>query len=208
MSKKVALYCRVSTDTQATGLEAQERSLIEYCRSKGITEFEVFRDLGVSGAKSSRPALDNMLAAVRAGKFNAVVCYSFSRFARSTNHLLTALNEFKGLNVSFISLTEALDTSTPIGTALYTIIAAISELERDLIRERVRNGMKNARAKGKQIGRLKERPSELIRALLKQGLPYREIAKLAHCSHGSVAAEAKAMRGQEAAPDDQRLSVI
>jgi DNA invertase Pin-like site-specific DNA recombinase len=184
----IAVYIRVSTDTQKTGLEAQQRALQEYLHGK---EHVLFSDEGISGAKSSRPGLDSMMDAVRAGKFQTVLVYSFSRFARSTQHLLSAMEEFNRLEVSFVSLSENIDTATPMGRAVFTIIAALSELERELISERVKNGLKNARAKGKRIGRVKTRPSELIQALRQQGLSYRAIAKIAKVSPASVGEELK-----------------
>ena len=120
---------------------------------------------------------------------SVVVVPAFSRFARSTTHLLNALSEFKNKGVGFVSLSEKIDTSTPVGVAIFSILAAVSQLERDLIAERVKSGLQNARAKGKHIGRKKLRDSELIRKLLKAGMTYRNIAMIAKCSHGSVWAE-------------------
>ena len=153
---------------------------------------------GISGTKSSRPALDRLMTAVREGQASSVVVYSFSRFARSTTHLLNALQIFKDKNVAFVSLTEKIDTSTPVGVAIFSILAAISQLERDLIAERVKAGLANARAKGKLIGRKKTRDSDLIRKLLKSKMTYRQIAQIAKCSHGSVWAEKVAMEKDEA----------
>lgn len=147
MNNKVALYARVSTDQQTTGLESQVRILKDYSEKNGITHYEIFMDEGISGTKSSRPALDRMMAAVNAGEIGSVVVYSFSRFARSTTHLLNALQVFKSKGVSFVSITEKIDTSTPVGLVVFSILAAISQLERDLIAERVKAGLANARAK-------------------------------------------------------------
>lgn len=196
---KVALYARVSTDQQATGLESQVRILKDYCFKNDITNYELFTDEGISGTKSSRPALDRMIAAVNNGEISSVTVYSFSRFARSTTHLLNALQIFKAKNVAFVSITEKIDTSTPVGLAVFSILAAISQLERDLICERVKAGLANARAKGKLIGRKKMRDSDLIRKLLKAGMTFRQIAQIAKCSHGSVWAEKSAMMKEEAA---------
>lgn len=194
---KIALYARVSTDQQATGLESQVRILKDYCHKNEITNYELFVDEGVSGTKSSRPSLDRMMTAVKEGQIESVVVYSFSRFARSTTHLLSALQVFKDHKVAFVSLTEKIDTSTPVGLAVFSILAAISQLERDLIAERVRAGLANARAKGKLIGRKKTRDSDLIRKLLKSKMTYRQIAQIAKCSHGSVWAEKVAMEKDE-----------
>lgn len=199
MNKKVCLYARVSTDQQATGLESQVRALNDYCRLNSIENFELFTDENQSGTKASRPALDRMMAAVRNDEAECVVVYSFSRFARSTTHMLAGLEDMKKHNTNFVSLTEKVDTSSPIGKAIFVIISAIATLERDLIAERVRNGLANARAKGKLIGRKKLRDSDLIRKLLKSGLTYRAISVIAKCSHGSVHQEKLAMKKDELA---------
>jgi DNA invertase Pin-like site-specific DNA recombinase len=195
---KVALYARVSTEQQTTGLESQVRILKDYCFKNDIVDYEIFMDEGISGTKSSRPALDRMMAAVTSKEVGSVVVYSFSRFARSTTHLLNALQVFKSHNVAFVSITEKIDTSTPVGIAVFSILAAISQLERDLIAERVKAGLANARAKGKLIGRKKMRDSDLIRKLLKAGMTFRQIATIARCSHGSVWAEKSAMMKDDA----------
>ena len=199
MSKKTFLYARVSTDMQSTGLESQVRALKIYCEQNGVTEYEIFADEGISGAKESRPSLNRMMEAVDAGGTTQVVVFSFSRFARSTTHLLKALQKFKERNVQFVSLTERVDTSSAMGVAIFTILGAISQLERELIAERVKNGLANARAKGKHIGRKKMRDSDLIRKLLKAGVTYRRIAEIAKCSHGAVHAEKVSMKKDEAA---------
>lgn len=123
--------------------------------------------------------------------------FAFSRFARSTTHLLAALQEFKENGIQFISITEKIDTSSPMGMAMFTILGALSQMERELIAQRVRAGLANARALGKHIGRKKTRPSELIRALLKKKMKYREIASICNCSHGSINAERKMMLAEE-----------
>ncbi len=199
MSKKTLLYARVSTDQQSTGLEAQVRALKDYCQLNRIEDFELFADEGISGTKSSRPALDRMMASIKNNEASCVVVYSFSRFARSTTHMLNGLETMKAHDCNFVSLTEKIDTNSPIGKAVFVIISAISALERDLIAERVRNGLANARAKGKLIGRKKLRDSDLIRKLLKAGLSYRNASKIAKCSHGSVSAERASMKKEEAA---------
>ena len=204
---KYALYARVSTGDQKNGLEAQIRTLKEHCEKNGITEYELFTDENISGAKASRPSLDRMMQTVRTGQISAVCCYSFSRFARSTTHLLSALEEMKKYNTDFISLTEKIETSSPMGRAFFTVIAAIGQLERELIVERVKNGLKNAKAKGKQIGRKKTRNSELIRSLLKAGMTLRATAAAARCSHGSVSLERAEMRKEEEIARKEALNV-
>lgn len=195
--KKTALYARVSTMDQSTGLESQVRVLKSYCEHNQIEHVEFFTDEGISGTKASRPSLDRLMAAVENDEISSVVVYSFSRFARSTTHLLNALQSFKRKGVHFVSLTEKIDTNSAVGVAIFSILAAISQLERDLVADRVRIGLANARAKGKLIGRKKMRDSDLIRKLLKAGMSYRNISMVAKCSHGSVSAERAAMRREE-----------
>lgn len=197
-TKRIACYARVSTTDQATGMESQVRVLKTYCEQNNIKEVEFFTDEGISGTKSSRPALDRMMAAVESDEISSVVVYSFSRFARSTTHLLNALQIFKKKGVHFVSLTEKIDTNSAVGVAIFSILASISQLERDLIADRVKIGLANARAKGKLIGRKKMRDSDLIRKLLKAGMSYRNISSVAKCSHGSVSAERAAMKREEA----------
>ena len=185
MRKKVALYVRVSTDLQNT--ESQKLALENYCQLKGITNFEIYSDVGISGAKANRPELDRMLNDCNSGAIESVIVYSFSRFARSTKHLLNALEQFEKLNIQFVSITEQIDTSSALGKTIFTIIASISELERSLIRERVRAGIANARHKGKQIGAVKKYISrEPFLQLSKSGLTVREIAKALQCSTATV----------------------
>jgi DNA invertase Pin-like site-specific DNA recombinase len=196
--KKTAAYCRVSTLDQSTGMESQVRVLKQYFEQNKIDNVEFFTDEGVSGTKSSRPALDRLMKAVENDEISSVVVYSFSRFARSTTHLLSALQTFKKRGVHFVSLTEKIDTNSAVGIAIFSILASISQLERDLIADRVKIGLANARAKGKLIGRKKLRDSDLIRKLLKAGMSYRNIGIIAKCSHGSVSAERKSMKKEEA----------
>ena len=196
IQKKVALYCRVSTGNQTSGLEAQVRALRDYCYRNNITEYILYEDENQSGVKQSRPALDRMMRDVREGLIDKVIVYSFSRYARSVTHLLRALEEFKKCNCGFTSLTEAIDTNTPLGSAVFTILGAVAQLERDLIAERVRNGLANAKAKGVKIGRIKTRDSDLIRKLRASGMTFRDCARVAKCSTGAISAEMRAMKAE------------
>ncbi len=198
MIQKTALYCRVSTGNQSTGLEAQVRALRDYCTRNNVTDYVIYEDENQSGVKQSRPALDRMMNDVRGGAISKVIVYSFSRYARSVTHLLRALEEFKKVNVGFVSITESIDTNTPLGSAVFTILGAVAQLERDLIAERVRNGLANAKAKGIRIGRLKTRDSDLIRKLRASGMTYRQIAHISRCSAGAVGAEMRALKAEKA----------
>ncbi len=131
----------------------QTRELEEYCRNRGWKIAGVYVDRGVSGAKDSRPELNRLMADAHQRRFDAVLVWKFDRFARSVSHLLRALETFRSLGIEFISLSEQVDTSTPTGKMVFTVLGAVAELERSLIAERVKAGMRNARAKGKHIGR-------------------------------------------------------
>ncbi len=110
-------------------------------------------DVGISGAKEKRLELDRMMADAHRRRFDAVVVWKFDRFARSVSHLLRALETFRALGIEFVSLSEQVDTSTPMGKMVFTVLGAVAELERSLIVERVKAGLRNARAKGKRLGR-------------------------------------------------------
>ena len=150
---KAAIYARVSTSNQGQSPEMQLRELAEYCARRGWTVTGEYVDVGISGTKEKRPELDRLLADAHKRKFDAIVVWKFDRFARSVSHLLRALETFQALGIEFVSLTEGVDTSTPSGKMVFTVLGAVAELERSLICERVRAGIRNARAKGKRLGR-------------------------------------------------------
>lgn len=180
---KAFLYARVSTDDQNT--EMQLREMRELAGRRGW-QLEEFIDV-MTGANARRPGLDSLMKAVRRGKCDVVLVYRFDRFARSTQHLVNALEEFRTLGVQFISLHEQIDTTTAMGKLAFTIFAAIAEFERELIRERTRSGMAQARAEGKQIGRprvvLSIRKIKALRAL---GAPWREVSKQVGASVSTI----------------------
>lgn len=205
MSRKTFLYIRVSTLDQQNGAESQARALLEWCTRNNITEYEIFTDHGVSGAKESRPALDKMMERVKKLEAEQVIVFAFSRFARSTMHLLKGLQIFKDCTTRFVSITEQIDTESSMGVAMFTILGSLAQLERSMIQERVKAGMRNAKAKGKLIGRVRKRNSVLIESLLEAQLSYREIARIAKCSHGSVHAQKKEYLARKAKEQQQKL---
>jgi DNA invertase Pin-like site-specific DNA recombinase len=157
--KRAALYLRVSTLDQHP--ENQLHDLHQLAEQRGWEIVDEYRDQGVSGARARRPALDQLLADAHQGKFDLVVVWACDRLARSVRHFLDVLDQLNHLNVEFVSYREQLDTGGPLGRAVVTIIAVIAELERSLIIERVRAGMRRARLEGQHIGR---RPAEVDRA--------------------------------------------
>jgi DNA invertase Pin-like site-specific DNA recombinase len=196
--RRPACYGRTSTFKQDKGLEAQERALREWCKVNGYRDALEFKDSGISGMKMSRPELDRMMSEVRAGKIHTVIVYSFSRFARSTKHLLATLEELRKLGVKFKSMTENFDTDTPMGEAMFGIIAVIAKLERDLTAERVRNGLKNARAKGKKLGRPKTAGKKVAKVLeLRATMEPNAIAEQLGISRASVYRMLKAGTSQK-----------
>ena len=148
---RIGIYARVSTKDQSC--ELQVRDLRAYCAARGFDLLREYVDVGQSGAKDSRPELNKLMDDARKRQFDAIVVWRFDRFARSTKHLLLALEEFRSLGIQFISYQENIDTSSALGQALFTIVSAVAQLERDLIRERVSAGIRNARANGKRLGR-------------------------------------------------------
>jgi DNA invertase Pin-like site-specific DNA recombinase len=148
----VAIYARVST-LNGQDPEMQLREIREYCKRRNWTVSAEYVDAGISGAKEKRPELDKLLADAHLRRFDAVVVWRFDRFARSVSHLLRALETFRSLGIEFVSLSEQVDTSTPAGKLVFTVLGAVAELERSLITERVRAGLRNARAKGRRLGR-------------------------------------------------------
>jgi len=150
---RVALYAKVSTANNSQDPTLQTRELRECAERRRWTVAGEYVDIGISGTKEKRPELDRLMHDAHRRHFDAVVVWKFDRFARSVSHLLRALETFKTQGIEFISFSEQLDTTTPAGKLVFTVLGAVAELERSLIVERVRAGMRNARAKGKQIGR-------------------------------------------------------
>jgi DNA invertase Pin-like site-specific DNA recombinase len=176
MSARVALYARVSTADQDP--ENQLGPLRAYAAARGWRALE-FTDHGISGAKDRRPALDAMLAAVRARRVDVVAVTKLDRLARSTRHLVTLSGDLEALGVDLVALDQAIDTTTPAGRLLFHVLAAIAEFERDLIRDRVLAGMRRARAQGRHLGRPRRHHVDVAQAhqLLASGLSLRGTAR-------------------------------
>jgi DNA invertase Pin-like site-specific DNA recombinase len=174
---KIAIYARVSTHN-GQDPEMQLRELREYCERRGWEITREYVDVGISGSKEKRPQLDELLREAHRRCFDVVVVWRFDRFARSVSHLLKALENFRALGIEFVSLSEQVDTSTPTGKMVFTVLGAVAELERSLIVERVRAGLRNARAKGKKLGRPRKVTSpEAISQMRKEGATWRAIGK-------------------------------
>ena len=184
---KIAIYSRVSTIGQS--VEMQLSDLRAYCKHRGLEIFREYADEGVSGSTDRRPALDALMQDARKRMFDTVLCWRFDRFARSTRHLISALEEFGHLGIDFISYQENIDTGSPLGRALFTIVAAIAELERNIIVERIRGGIRRAKDQGKRLGRRPITNPEVLRTVLQmkaQGKSIRAIAAAVKVSKSFV----------------------
>ena len=182
---RTAIYCRVSTLDQHP--ETQLLDLQQLASQRGFTVVKVFTDHGFSGARARRPGLDQMLYDARRHQFDVVLVWAADRLARSVKHFVDILAELDHLKIAFISYREQIDTAGPLGKAIMTIVAAIAELERSLIVERVRAGMRRARLEGRHIGR---KPLTLDEPAIirdrSRGLSLRQIAKAHQVSTATV----------------------
>jgi DNA invertase Pin-like site-specific DNA recombinase len=196
-TKRAAIYLRVSTanrtrpgDGFEQNPEVQEIPLRQMLQQRGWDLTRVYSDR-MSGAKEDRPGLKSLMQDAKRGEFQVVLVWRFDRFARSIEQLVLALAEFRALGIDFVSCQEALDTSTPMGKAMFTIIAAMAELERNVIRERVVSGMEYARRHGTKSGNAIGRPKRIfdrgeVFRLRESGLSIERIAKEMHIGVGTV----------------------
>ncbi len=173
--KRVGCYLRVSTSEQT--VENQRNDLRAYCAARGWNNVIEYSDTA-SGTRERRPGLDHLMSEVKSRRVDVVVVAAFDRLGRSVRHLVETLELLRHLDVEFISLREQIDTGSPLGQAVFTIIAAIAQLERSLIVERVRAGLRRARAEGKRLGRPRLKVDERqLRIVASQKLPVRAAAK-------------------------------
>lgn len=195
MTTRVAIYARVSTTNHGQDVTLQTRDLQQFAEARGWRIVDAYIDAGVSGAKDSRPELNRLMADAKRRRFDVVLVWKLDRFGRSLRHLVNALAELEALGIAFVSFTDNLDLSTPSGRLMFQVIAAMSEFERSLIQERVRAGMRNAKAKGRPIGRPKANVdvAEIAR-LRDSGASLRAIAARLGVSVGKVAAVQKGYR--------------
>lgn len=193
MSKRVAIYARVSTSNKGQDVELQLRELRELAQRMGwaVTEFV---DEGISGRKESRPAFDQMMQRVRQRRFEIVCVWRLDRLSRGLRHAVNVLSEFKDLGVEFVSVRDGLNFSGPLGLALYALCAALSEAEVEALRERTVAGLRNAVAKGRRLGRPAKGQAEIgeIQALCAEGLSQRKIAARLGVTHSYVSRSLKA----------------
>lgn len=190
---RVSIYARVST-TNGQSPEMQLAELREYASRRGWEVFGEYVDSGISGSKESRPELNRLMADAHRRNFDVVVCWKVDRFGRSLKHLVNALADLDSYGVAFVSLRDNLDLSTPSGRLMFQIIGAMAEFERSLIQERVRAGLRNAKLKGKTLGRPPlTLDRERITRLRASGASIREISAQLEVSTATVH---KALRRQ------------
>jgi len=182
--KRAVIYARVSTSDQST--ELQLREIIQYIQSRGWSTPQVYEDKA-TGTNGNRPMLKQLLANARERKFDVIIIWKLDRLFRSLKDLIATLQEFTELGIDFISLKDNIDMSTSAGRLMMHMLGAFAEFEASLIRERVRAGLRNAKAKGKCLGRPKTRDDGKIIELRRQGQTVRGIAKQLGISKSSVA---------------------
>jgi DNA invertase Pin-like site-specific DNA recombinase len=185
-TNRVALYARVSTN-HGQDPELQLRELREYASRRSWVIIEEYVDRGVSGSKQSRPALNRLMTDAHRRKFDAVLVWKLDRFGRSLRHLVNALAELEARGVGFVSLRDNLDLGTPSGRLMFQVIGAMAEFERSLIQERVKAGLRNAKAKGKKLGRPRlDVDEDKIQELRASGASWRAIARKMGVGTGTV----------------------
>jgi DNA invertase Pin-like site-specific DNA recombinase len=183
--RKAAIYARVSTPDQH--VESQIYDLRKLAAQRGFEVVEEYCDRGLSGSKARRPGIDSMMSDARRGKFSVLLVAAFDRVARSTKNFLEIVDELTALEIEFISAREAIDTSGPMGRMFITLVGSIAELERSLITERIRAGMRRARLEGQRLGRapLNIDHDTLVRDRL-AGMSLTKVAKKYGISRASV----------------------
>jgi len=189
MSKRIAIYARVSTDKQST--ENQLLELRTLCTKLGYAIVQEYTDNGISGAKSrdERPALDLLLKDATRRKFDMVMCWSIDRLGRSLQHLVEILNELQALKIDLYFQQQGMDTSTPSGRMIFSVFGAIGEFERNLIRERVLAGQQRAKANGVKLGRpskMNDGMRSAVKLLREKGMGIKQIAKQLQIGVGTV----------------------
>src|SRR6202790_135848 len=191
---KAAIYARVSTVNHGQDVSMHTRELREYCERRGFEIVDEYTDVGFSGSKDSRPELNRLMADAKQRRFDAVCVWKLDRFGRSLRHLVNALADLESLGVSFISIKDNLDLSTPSGRLMFQIIGAMAEFERSLIQERVKAGLRNARAKGKTLGRPRVAvDAAQIARLRASGASWPKIARELGVSVGTVYQAARSL---------------
>ncbi len=192
---RAGLYARISTVNHRQDADVQLRELRDYCGRRGWQIAGEYVDRGISGTRERRPELDKLMKVAHQRQVDAVVVARFDRMARSVSHLLKVLETFNALGIAFISLSEQIDTTTPAGKMVFTVLGAVAELERNIIRERIMAGLRHAHAKGRRSGPKGPRiPLNLdaIRERMAAGESLRAVAKALKVSPSLLSKRLKA----------------
>jgi DNA invertase Pin-like site-specific DNA recombinase len=179
-SDKVGLYGRVSTTDKGQDPELQLKDLRAYSKARGWKVFGEYVDKGESGAKDRRPELDRLMEDVRKRRIDIILVWRLDRLGRSLKHLILTLDELQSLGVGFISYSENLDLTSSTGRLMFQLLGAFAEFERNVIRERVKAGIQNAKSKGIRVGRrplVDERILSMVRDRKDRGISIRNISK-------------------------------
>jgi DNA invertase Pin-like site-specific DNA recombinase len=189
MTKRIAIYARVSTDKQT--VDNQLIELRSLCERLGYTTVQEYADNGISGAKgrNDRPALDALMKAATQRKFDMVMCWSIDRLGRSLQNLVEILNELQALGIDLFFQQQGMDTSTPSGRMIFSVFGAIGEFERNLIRERVLAGQQRAKANGVKLGRpskMNDGMRSAVKLLREKGMGIKQIARELQIGVGTV----------------------
>lgn len=192
IGNRVVMYARVSTQNHGQDPEVQLRDMRAFLKLRGFRLVGEYVDRGVSGTKKNRPELDRLMADAAKRRFDTVCVWKLDRFGRSLRHLVNALAQLEERGVSFISQRDNLDLTTSAGRLMFNVIGAMAEFERDIMSERVKAGLRNARAKGARLGHpsstpITKRLIERVRELHRQGQSLRAIADQVKVSHVTVA---------------------
>lgn len=176
--QKVALYARISTNEKKQNIETQLKPLKEFTKKRNWKIHQTYTDKA-SGNQETRPELKKLMEDAAKRKFDIVLVFRFDRFARSTKQLVQALDNFQSLGIDFVSYQENIDTTTPSGKVMFTMISAFAEFEREIIRERVKAGLERAKAQGKKLGKpsITKEEIESIKKHAKQGISRRKTAE-------------------------------
>ncbi len=178
--KQVAVYLRVSTEGSKDGriqsTEMQKLEIESYLKAKGIIDFQIYEDKGISGTKRDRPSLNKLLTDCKNGKVSKVIVYKLDRLARSLSDLLQMVTLFQDSEVEFISVKDSIDMSTATGRLLFQILGSFAEFEAAVIKERVQSGIANAKSKGIQLGRPFKKGHSVVKKLKNEGKSVSEIA--------------------------------
>ena len=188
--KRIAIYARVSTDRQST--ESQLNALREYAGKRAWAISKEYIDEGYTGSNTKRPAFTAMMADAKKRKFDVLLVYKLDRLSRSLKDLIMTLDDLKSMGIDFISYDNGLDTTTPTGRLIFNVVGAVAEFEKDIIRERVRAGLENAKRKGKRLGRppVSSRLVDEAKKLRSEGMSVRQIGKRLGIPESTVRANA------------------